>query len=192
MVKRILYFALLLVVVTHSAHAGFYFQHSFNYQTDTDSDSSENSKYAAMRNSFVLGAKFGSDGKWVIGQSIIMSSKSIGATSLSSDEEISLLELGPRVIFFFNDSRNFYISGVYNFYAKGDRKRSGASEDVDGTSYLGSIGVQMKGTKKFYFGVSLNYHAVSISESSVNNTQSDVSHSYTSIYPAIEFSLRFR
>jgi len=194
MLKKVFLFIFTFVIICGAqvSKAGFYFQHSFNYQTDADSDSGENAKYSAMRNLFVIGAKFGSAGRWVIGQSIILSGKSIGAKTLTASEKNSLNELGPRVIFYLNDLRNFYISGVYNFYAKGSRTRNGIKEDIDGSSYVGSLGVQMKASKKFYFGVSMNYHVVSIEESSVDSTQSTVSHSYTSIYPAIEFSLRFR
>ncbi len=183
---------ILFLILSPNLRAGFYLQHSFGHNTTTNSDSGENVENSNMRNSFILGAMFGKSGQWVIGQGITHSSSSTEATSLAGAEDNSFLELGPRVIFFFNQAKNFYISATYNFYAKGSRTKQGATEDIDGSSLMGAIGVQMKATKMIYFGISMNYHSISISESTVGNTKSEVSHSYSSLYPAIELSIRFK
>ena len=87
-----------------------------------------------------------------------------------------------------------YVAAAYHFYAKGTRKRGSASqeEDVSGTSYFASLGLLLRSSRTFYLGLTLNYHNVTLSESSVGATKSDISHSYTSIYPGIELAFRFR
>ena len=181
---------LLLTFLIKTAQAGFYFQHSFHY--GSDADDVENLESTAMRNISFLGAGFGDNGRWIVGQSIILSNKEYKNDSMTSTSSLSLLELGPRIQYYFNQNKTVYISGAYNFYAKGDREQDGQSQKVSGTSMFFNLGIQSRISKKFYFGLSLNYHTVSIDESTVETTQSTVSHSYTFIYPAVEFSLRFK
>ena len=173
-----------------NAYAGFWFQPSLSYQTD--SDDKTNFEYASSHYSFVIGATFGKKGNWTVGQSVLSWSRSEGSTTTSPSNEVSMLELGPRVTYLFGKNRNFYISATYNFYAKGTRTIEGSEADIDGSSIIGSFGLQMKGSKRFYLGFSINYHSTSISKSTVNNTSEDVSNSYSRIYPAIDFSLLFK
>jgi len=185
------YFIFLLLSMTFRSYAGFYFQHSFSYVSE--SEDTESLEYNTMRNVTLLGANFGKNGHWVIGQSIMSWSRSLANTALTGESSISMLELGPRVQYYFNSGKNFYVSGVYNFYAKGERQvNGGASEDIEGTSFLVSSGIQLKVSKKFYFGLSYNYHSLSISKTASGSTTTDVSQSYTYTFPALEFSFRFK
>lgn len=188
--KRIVILLTFIFIALPSAQAGFWLQPSINYHTDTDDNT--NFEYAAAHYSFVLGATFGKKANWVVGQSVVSWSRSEGNTTTDPANEMSMLELGPRIMYFFGKDRNFYVSGTYNFYAKGTRNVAGAEADIDGSSIMASFGLQMKGNKRFYLGFSLNYHATSISKSTVDNTSEDVSNSYSRIYPAIDFSLRFK
>jgi hypothetical protein len=173
------------------SNAGFYFQHSLSYLAE--SEDAESLEYTTMRNITLLGANFGKSGNWVIGQSIMSWSRETTNAAMTGESSISLLELGPRVQYFFNDGKNFYVSGVYNFYAKGDRQVNGAAEEeIEGTSFLISSGIQLKVSKKFYFGLSYNYHTLSISKTASGSTTSDVSQSYTYTFPSLEFSFRFK
>lgn len=170
--------------------AGLYVQHAFNY--NSDSDDSGKLAYSSMRNITFIGAAFGSTGKWIIGQNIMLWNRSVKNDDMSSAASIDLKELGPRFQYFFNESKTVYISGVYNFYVKGKRKVDGTSQDVSGTSFLATIGTQLKISKKFYFGVSLNYHSISLSEKTVDTTTTDITDSMSYIFPAVAFSLRFK
>lgn len=181
---------ILFYIYTSTAIAGFWLQPSIHYQTDSDDNT--NFEYASSHYSFILGATFGKKGNWVVGQSVMSWSRSEGSDNTDPANEISMLELGPRIMFLFGNDRNFYIAGTYNFYAKGTRNVDGEEYDIDGSSMVATFGVQMKGSKKFYLGFSLNYHSTSIAVESVDNTTEDVSNSYSKIYPAIDFSLRFK
>lgn len=184
-------FLLLFSLYLPNVYGGFYFQHSFNYETE--SEDAESLEYGTMRNYALLGATFGKKGNWIIGQSIYSWSRSLKNTAMTGESSVSMLELGPRVLFYVNDGKNFYISGTYNFYAKGSRKiNGGTSSDIEGTSYLLSTGLQLKVSKRFYIGFSYNYHVLNITETSSNSVASTVSQSYTYAFPAIEFSLRFK
>jgi hypothetical protein len=102
------------------------------------------------------------------------------------------LELGPRIVFFLNQGKNFLLSAGWNPYVKGTRNVSGTSADIAGTSYLVSLGFQVKITKKLFLGGSVNYHAIAITTETVDNTESTVTNSYTSLMPMIELSVRFK
>jgi hypothetical protein len=188
--KSLLILFTLILISPQFAEAGFWLQPSIHYATDTDDNT--NYENAASHYSFVLGATFGKKANWVVGQSVVSWARTEGSDTTDPANEISMLELGPRIMYLFGKDRNFYISGTYNFYAKGTRTIAGDEAEIDGSSILGSFGVQMKGSKKFYLGFSINYHATSISKSTVDNTSEDVTNSYSRIYPAIDLSFRFK
>ena len=66
------------------------------------------------------------------------------------------------------------LPGVYNFYAQGTREVDGTEQDISGSSYLATFGVQMKLTRKTYLGFSYNLHSVTINESTEGTTNTDV------------------
>lgn len=183
-------FLLFLFTLSMKAYSGFYFQHSFNMENATENN--ESLDYSTMRNIAFLGAGFGKMGKWILGWNYIGSSKELNNSYMSNKSSIALTELGPRVQIYLNDKKNIYISGVYNFYVTGERDVAGETQEVTGTSMLATLGIQLKVTKKWFFGISYNYHSISIDTSTVNTIQSDVSNSYTYTFPAVEFSIRFK
>jgi hypothetical protein len=182
---------LLLFIFSFKSFGGFYFQHSFNYAVEEEN--AEALEYNTMRNYALLGATFGKKGNWIIGQSIYSWSRATKNSAMTGESSVEMLELGPRVLYFINDGKNFYLSGTYNFYAKGTRTiDGGVSSDIEGTSYIASIGLQLKASKRFYIGFSYNYHSLNITETSSNSVASTVSQTYTYTFPAVEFSLRFK
>lgn len=185
-----IYLILLSLLFSTAAKAGFWLQPSIHYATDADDNT--NFEYASSHYSFLLGATFGKKGNWVVGQSVVSWARSEGSDTTDPANEISMLELGPRIMYLFGQGRNFYIAGTYNFYAKGTRNVDGDEFDIDGSSYIVSFGVQMKGTKKFYLGFSINYHTTAIAEESQDDTKADVTNGYSKLYPAIDISLRFK
>ena len=140
----------------------------------------------------LLGASFGKGGKWVVGQNIVSGTRVAYDSANSQEDTLKLLELGPKVQYFLTTSRQSYVALTYNLYAKGTRTLAGVSQDVQGTSTIFSFGHQLKLSRMIYVGFSINYHAISITEQKVGTTATDVAQKYTMIYPAFEFSMRFR
>ncbi|MGB0452544.1 MAG: outer membrane beta-barrel protein [Bacteriovoracaceae bacterium] len=163
---------------------------SLHYETDTDDVTQF--EYGSSHYALLIGATFGKSDQWVVGQSFVNWSRTEKDEDSAADGEIALLELGPRFQYFFNTARTIYLAFTYNFYAKGTRNVAGEEYDISGTGMLAAFGAQFKISKKFYIGFSLNYHSVGISEESQDSTKSDVSNSYTMIYPAVEMSFRFK
>ena len=170
------------------AFAGLFLQHSFIYYAH--SDNVENYSHNRLNNFVFLGASFDKKDKFYIGQSLHSWSKDHAVGSANG--EIGMTELGPRIIMFFNEPKTWYFSFAWHPYAKRTRTVDSESHNISGSSYMGTLGYQLKITKMFYLGGSLNYHLLNISTQTVDNTESTVTHSYTTIYPMVEFSLRFR
>lgn len=193
MIGRIFILTFIALTPLFTVKAGLFVQYSGSYISDSGADEGEKFEYSGMRNMLLIGATFGRSGNVVIGQNVLFLNRTGKATSLE-EEKLSTLELGPRVQWFLNDAKTFYISGAYHFYARGSRKMSGEAteQDVSGKAYFANVGIQLRLSRMAYLGLSFNYHNVTLDESSVGSTRTEISHTYTSIYPALDFSLRFR
>jgi hypothetical protein len=170
-------------------YAGPTIQHDFLYFSSTDNV--ENGKYQTMRNYFFIGAKIGAKDLLSLGQSVLSWNRS-QTSAQGSQSDISLLELGPRLIYHLGSERRFFISLAYHPYVKGTRTvSSGTEETISGHSLLGSFTAQVKLGKRSYIGASLHYHQITISESKQDTTTSDVANTYSWIYPTISLGLRY-
>ncbi|MBL6990084.1 MAG: hypothetical protein ISR65_09915 [Bacteriovoracaceae bacterium] len=180
-----------LIVLSFNAYGGIYFQYQINYTSDTDDNTTETFAYSKMNNTVFIGAAFDKDGKFLIGQNVTIWNKSQQKGASDTADTISLMELGPRLQWFINAERNFYLAAVWNPYVSGTRVLGGTSETVTGSSMLFSFGYHLPLSKMFFVGGSLNYHMVSITEATVGTTTTTVADSYTSIVPMLEMSIRF-
>ena len=186
----VLFFVFFLFSVP-KVQAGLYFQHSFIYYSTEDD--SEQFTYSMMRNLSVVGSTFGKNDQLVIGWSFLKWSKEHQGSASTTSVDLSLLEMGPRFIWYMDQDKNISLSAIWNPFVSGDRTTSaGVAEDITGNSYLVSLIYQFKVSKHFFIGASLNYHATSIAESKVGTTATDETDSYTDLYPAFDFSFRFK
>lgn len=179
---------LFLIFLSHIVWARFEIQTSSGY--DTYSDGKSKNTFSNMSNHLFIGASLDLKQKLLIGNNI--SQVSIGLKTTNNDS-FSVLEVGPKVLYYFDEDYLFYTAIAWNPYVKGDRKVAGAaSETISGWGYVATFGASMKVNRNFAMGFSINYHAISITESVVNTTASDVSESYSTIMPMVNFTLRFR
>lgn len=188
---RILFFILgPLLFVLNNTYAGVFAQYSLGHDSDADTVANSTFTYSRMQNMLYVGATIGADQKLVFGWNFYLWNRSQKAGT-GTTQEVSLTELGPRITYFFNMERNFYISAAYHPYVKGTITGT-QNEEVSGSGYLASMGYQHKASKLIYIGASLNYQATGIDKSTVAQTESTVSYKYNMIYPLIEISFRFK
>ena len=178
-----------LSLFSSTANASFMMQYSFLYFSD--SDDVEEFSYSKMNNMIFVGASIDRSQQIFLGQSIQMWSKSHEVDG-GDVSEISITELGPRIIYFLDQARRWGFSATYNPYCIGTRTVAGQEETISGSSYMASMGYQLYVTKTFQMGASINYYGVSISEKSISNTETDVSESYSGIIPMLEFAMKFK
>lgn len=177
------------VFLTFSSFASFMIELGSNFTTDEDNVSQF--KFDKMDNRAFLGASLDSKNAFYFGQSVIMYSREASLSGTKAD--ISTTEIGPRFMFFFDDASQIHLSAAWHPYAKGSKTVSGTKYDVSGSSYMATFGYQLKLTRAFYLGASINYHSLSISkQTDPSNNETDVSHTYTTLYPFIDLSIRFR
>lgn len=187
--KSILNFILLFVLFfSLESQAAFMVDWLAGYASHNENKS--NLAFSDMTHHFFLGATLGGKEKFYFGQNVSSISREY---KNSTTTKITTLELGPRMNWYFDESKTVYMGLAWNPYAKGSRVQAGAaSEDVSGWSYLASFGYELKMSKNFHLGASINYHALTISKSEVNNVSTEESSSYTSLTPMINLSFRFR
>ena len=177
-----------LITFTTLAHAKFEIQTSTGYSSNADGKT--NYAFTDMTNHIFLGASFDNKDKYVVGQNISIISNQY---KVSTTNKLSTLELGPRLNWYINTDRNFFVAVAWNPYAKGTRTVSSTTEKISGWSYLLAFGAVLKMGGNFYMGASINYHSLSITEAiSSSNTASTVSNNYTSLMPMLNISFRFR
>lgn len=168
--------------------------YSLGYSSDDYGEDRNPFNLKSHRNELSIGVSFGPNGRIMLGHNVLMWSRDASreVSSVIREEELSFMEMGPKLTLFLNQGKNFYLSGAYHFYVDGTRKITGsAEEEMKGSAWLASFGMQMGLTRSFYLGFSLNYHTLSIDETSLNSVVNEVDLSYTSFYPALEVSFRF-
>ena len=175
--------------ISQDVSAAFLGQYQLLYFTREDDV--DQFTYNRMDNRIVLAASVDRSGKFFIGFNYHIWNKANKADASSNEDELSMTEFGATFTYFWDENRIWKTSFSYNLKASGERTTSGTTEDVDGSSMLFSIGFQVPITRKFSLGLSMNYHALTISESVTGTTSSEVSESYTTIYPMADVAFKF-
>ena len=165
--------------------------YSFNMHTETDGGDAEAFSLAKTNHHIFIGLSVDRKEKFYIGQNINSWTKTQTKGEGDDEKTITLLELGPKFLYYFTKERVFYISAVWNFYAKGTSEESGGSSDVDGTSTLISLGYHYRLGDTFMLGASLNSHSVSITSKITDSEQEEVTDTYQSTFPMLELLFRF-
>jgi hypothetical protein len=180
-----LYSAILLI--TSNAYAKFEIQTSTGYSSNTDGKTKNS--FTDISNHVFLGASFDNKDRLIIGQNISIISNQFKTTTT---DKISTLEFGPRIQYYINEDKNYYVTLAWNPYAKGTRNATGVADDISGWSYMAAMGAVLKMNNNLFLGASLNYHALSITKSIVGTVASTVSNKYSSLMPMLNITLRFR
>jgi hypothetical protein len=177
-----------LLLYINSANAAFLFDSMTGFSSSSDSKTSTN--LSDLTNHIFIGASIGAKQRAYIGQNITIVSHQMKA---AGTDKISTLELGPKLMYFFDEENIFYGSFGWNPYVKGTRSISGSTSEIMGYSLLASLGAELKINRTFHIGGSINYHQLktskSISSANVSTTESET---YSSLMPMINVSLRFR
>jgi hypothetical protein len=190
MFKLFFLFILFLVLGCHQVSAAFLIDLSSNYHSDEDDVTSFS--YSRFDYRGFLAAGLDSKEKFFFGQNISQFGREFKNDSVSG--KYSVLELGPRFQYYFTEDKTFYTSVAWNPYVKGSRTVGTTESDISGSSYFINFGWQLKIARALSLGASINYHSISISKETdtTTNVETEKTESYTTIYPMIEISLRFR
>jgi hypothetical protein len=182
------FFIIFLFLLTSlPAQASFLFDYGLNYSSEKDDTSGGDYEKSRTFHKLFLGASVNQAKTLYFGWNINSWSSSI-KQGTAAENTYSLLEMGPRVSWFLNENRNWYLTFEWNPYAKGKREKASQSRDISGMSYGAGLGYRFRLSKQVGLGAGIHYHSVSISEEKIGSTESDVSDKVNLLMPMIELS----
>lgn len=181
---------LLALLFPLTSYARLIINYDLNYSSENSDSNNVESEKSRIYHKIFIGGSLNDRKTFFFGWNINKWS-SEGKTG-NTEQEYSMLEMGPKLHWFLNDNYNLYLSAEWNPYAKGDRKLGNTDEDVSGSSYGVGIGYRFRISRVFGLGASIQYQTTKIDEAKVNSNEKDVSDSVSHIMPMLELSMMFK
>jgi len=179
-------FLFLFLLLPLQTRAGLILNYGLNYSTESEDSDVEYEKSKTFHK-FLIGGSVNSNRTLFLGWNINYWSTAL--TYNGGDEDnYSLQEMGPKLVWFFNDNYNWYTALEWNPYVVGTRTKSGTESDVEGSSTAFSFGYRFKIANNLGLGAGVTYHSASFDEEKVNSSATDISDSITNIMPMLEFT----
>jgi hypothetical protein len=173
---------LLSLLLPSLAHARFILQYSLNYSSDKEEADTEVESSKTFHKIF-LGASVNNKRTFFFGWNINSWSTTFETGAIES--EFSMTEMGPRFVYFFSEEYQWYLTGEWNPYAKGER----ITDEISGNSTSLGLGYRFKVNRYIGLGAGIHYHALSVKESKVDSTENDVSEKRTTLMPMLELTI---
>lgn len=178
----------LLVLLPLSAQASFLFQYGLNYSSEKDGSTDGEFEESRTFHKAFLGASVNGRRTLFFGWNINSWSSAI-SQGTSPEDTYSLLEMGPRLQWFWSDNYNLYFTAEWNPYAKGEREKIGSSRDISGSSLGFGVGYRFRLSRLWGFGAGIHYHSLGLKEEKINSTENNISDKITNLMPMLEISL---
>ncbi len=169
------------------AKAGFLFSYGLNYSSEKDATSGGDYEKTRTFHDLFLGASVNQRKTLYFGWNINSWSSSIQQGD-AAENTYSLLEMGPKVTWFLNEERHWYLTFEWNPYAKGEREKASQSRDIAGMSYGAGLGYRFRLSRLVGLGAGIHYHSLSVDEEKIGSTENDVSDKVSHLMPMIELS----
>jgi hypothetical protein len=179
---------LLSLVCISNASAAYDFAYYFNYEKDEETQGETTNEYSRFYHKFFFGASLNRKDTLFLGQNINYWTRNLAQGS-NNGTEYSMLELGPRLIYYFSESHNAFVSAEWNPYVSGDRTVATVESELRGSSVGFAIGYRWKIRGALGLGISVHYSKVSFNKSSRSGTETDISDSINFVMPMLEISL---
>lgn len=183
---RFLIFILLCLPLI--SHASILIQYGLNYSSEKDV--SENGDFEESRtfHKVLIGASVNQRKTFFFGWNISSWSSSL-SQGTNPEDTYSMLEMGPRLLWFFDENYNWYATAEWNVYAKGDREKSSDDSEVSGSSIGMGIGYRFRISRFVGLGAGIHYQSLDIKEEKIGSTVNNVSNKITNIMPMLELSI---
>lgn len=185
------YIVIFLTLFAIEAHASFILHYGLNYSSEKDTSSGAEFTDTRTFHKVFLGASVNGPKTLFFGWNINSWSSSL-SQGAATEDTYKVLEMGPKLHWFFNENQNWYVSAEWNPYAKGKREKAGTERDITGSSVGAGIGYRFRISRFIGVGASLQYHSLSLSKETLNSTESSISGKVTNLMPMIEFSILTR
>lgn len=180
----------LLLALPFSANASFLLQYGLNYSSQSDDSSSGEYEEDRTFHKGFIGASVNGRKTLFFGWNI--NSWTSNNKRGTAEDSYSLLEMGPRLQWFWNDDYNLYFSAEWNPYARGEREKTNVKRDISGSSYGLGVGYRFRLSRLVGFGASIQYHTLNLSEEKIGSNESDISDTITNLMPMLELTILTR
>jgi hypothetical protein len=185
----IISFMLMWLPIT--SQAAFLVSSNINYQSANDDSAQQKSETSLNYIKLQLAASINKKDTFFLGWNINSWSKAI-KYGTTSEDEYSILEMGPKFTWFTSDEYRFYFAFEYNPYSKGTRKITSTERTTDGSSMGFGVGYRLRITKAFSMGASLYQMTTTVDTDTVTTTITDRGDKITFMLPMLELSFNFR
>lgn len=172
------------------AQAKMIFQYGLNYSSQKDDTANDDHETSRTFHKVFLGAAINGKKTLFFGWNINSWNSSL--TKVSDEETYKMLEMGPRLTYFFSEDYRTYITAEWNPYAKGDRDKTGVSSEISGSSMGFGVGYRFKLSRLVGLGAALHYHSLGLKEEKVDSTENDVTDKITNVMPMLELTILTR
>lgn len=181
------FLVVLLLLIPMSSHANFIFGYGLNYSSLAETSDTEYESSRTFHDIF-LGASVNSRKTVFFGWNI-----NSWSTSLSFDggdeETYSVTEMGPRILWYFNDTYNWYMTGEWNPYATGTRNKNGEEGEITGSSTSFGLGYRFKLSRLVGLGAGLHYQSFAMKAEVIDDAKEDVTDKVTNFMPMLELTI---
>lgn len=177
----------LLLLTPSISQAKMILQYGLNYSSEKDDTADDNYEKTRTFHKVFLGASVNGRKTLFFGWNI--NSWSSALTKVSDEETYSILEMGPRLTYFFTEENKTYITVEWNPYAKGDRDKTGTAAEVTGSSTGFGVGYRFKLSRMMGLGAAIHYHTLSLKEEKIGSTENTITDKITNVMPMLELTI---
>jgi hypothetical protein len=180
--------AILTTLLSLQAKASFMMSYGLNYSSQEDSTSASGHSFGRTFNKIFLGGSINSNKNLFFGWNVNSWSSELKPKTGNKTEH-SILEMGPKLVWFSSDEYKWYLSLEWNPYTKGDRATGGTKREVlSGNSYGFGFGYRYRISQMFGIGAGIHYHTFSPGEEKVGVLIEKPTVNVTNLMPMLELT----
>ena len=183
-------FLILFLLLPLTSYARLMINYDLNYSSEESDSNNVKGDKSRVYHKIYIGGSLNDRKTFFFGWNI--NKWSSEGKSGNTESEYSMLEMGPKLLWFLNDNYNWFVCAEWNPYAKGDRKLGATNEDISGSSYGAGIGYRFRISRFIGIGAGLHYQTTKIDEAKVGSNERNVSDSVNHIMPMLTLSAMFK
>jgi hypothetical protein len=181
--------AMLILLITFEARAALIATYGLNYSSQVDTTSTNGFNQGRTFHKGFFGGSINGAKTLYFGWSINSWGSELKPAT-GDRSTYSLLEMGPKIIWFANDNYNLYFSAEWNPYTRGERTIGGQKREVlSGNSMSAGIGYRFRLSRLVGLGAGIHYHAFEPGEENVAGATTKSGDKFSNIMPMLELSL---
>lgn len=186
---RISFLVLLLCASANAFAVDFAVDLDVFYFTDTFSNGGTSSAYNRTMWDFAPQVSLVRKGGFLIGWNY--DSMSFTDTPSGTSTKLTVTDMGPKLVYYFNKSQTWVVAFTYNLITKANYSSGSTTAELRGSAMKGELGYMPELFENIFIGAKINYYKASFTEQVVSTTLTKVTDGRTVIYPTFSVTFRF-